>query len=113
MGTALGLSYNCSLTMCGPLGFSVCNIWPSHRHHYGNQRPRTTCNAHTLGQPLIIIALILALQNLANVSRSNYIYTPQHTHTHMLTLVLLILSQSSEFKSPLFIPMPIWRTHNE
>lgn len=71
---ALSVSYNCSLTMCRPLGFSVCNIWPSYKDRYGNQRPWTTCSAHPLGQPLIIFAQILALQNLANVSRSNYIY---------------------------------------
>lgn len=71
---ALSVSYNCSLTMCRPLGFSVCNIWPSYEDRYGNQRPWTTCSAHPLGQPLIIFAHILALQNLANVSRSNYIY---------------------------------------
>lgn len=29
MDDSLSLSYNCSLTMCGPLGVSVCNIWPS------------------------------------------------------------------------------------
>lgn len=25
---AFGVSYNCRLTVCRPLGFSVCNIWP-------------------------------------------------------------------------------------
>lgn len=71
---AFEMSYNCSLTIGGPWGYSLCNVWPLDLDRYGNQRPRTTCSAHPRGQPLIIFTQILALQNLANVSRSNYIY---------------------------------------
>lgn len=75
-----------------------------------------TCNAHPLGQPLIIFAQILALQNLANVSRSNYIYLELGHQSPpspcSLTLALLILSQSSEFISPLFISLSIRGMHN-
>lgn len=78
--------------------------------HYGNHEALDGQVAHSLGQPLIIFAQILALQNLANVSRSNYVYLvffpPVPSLPFSLPLPLshsLYNHRADRLESPLFV----------